>query len=170
MRNYTAFISSLAALAVVAVAPAAAADKKPMKDRGSIDVQYVKRDVQQIADGHVLLLSEASGANQGGELDGFTVIDRQSADLDKGNGPHRGYLTFSKGEHQITTRVTGVVSTTMKGNQPLVTMSGKWEIVGGIGVLAGRKGGGTFTGYYTAEDKYHIDWKGSSTGPQISAK
>jgi hypothetical protein len=40
-------------------------------------------------------------------------------------------------------------------------MKGKYVLVGGAGALAGIEGEGTYSGYFTAEDKFHIDWEGS---------
>ena len=41
-------------------------------------------------------------------------------------------------------------------------------VVNGKGALAETKGDGTYAGYFTAEDKYHVDWEGSRTAPKDS--
>lgn len=51
----------------------------------------------------------------------------------------------------------------------MVTMSGKYEDVAGTGALAGHNGSGTFSGYYTAEDKYHVDWKAHGSGDKAAS-
>ncbi|MGQ0673444.1 MAG: hypothetical protein ACT4N2_11305 [Hyphomicrobium sp.] len=133
-------------------------------DAGRFDVAYVKRDIQPIADGHILLLSESTGTNTspgGGPLDGFAVSIRETADLDKGNGTHLGYAILSRGVDQQIVRVSGKVTTTLDNGQPRTTMAGTWEVVAATGALAGTTGKGTYSGYFTAEDKYHIDWKDS---------
>lgn len=159
----------LAAAASCCLALPALADKQP--DSGGYDATYAKREVQPIAENHILILSEATGkAESKGGLDGFSVSDRAFADLDKGSGPHRGYVVFSQGADRQIVRVVGAVKTVMKGGRPNVTMGGKYEVVGGAGMLAGGKGEGTYTGYFTAEDKYHIDWKGWYSPPEKSAK
>jgi len=48
-------------------------------------------------------------------------------------------------------------------------LTGKWVVVSATGTLAGSKGEGTYAGYFTAEDKFHIDWKGSLEGPAAMA-
>ena len=51
-----------------------------IKDSGSYDGTYVKRDMQPIPDqdGHALMLTESTGTatHPGGSLDGFSVITR----------------------------------------------------------------------------------------------
>ena len=34
------------------------------------------------------------------------------------------------------------------------------KVVDATGNLAGTRGEGTYSGYFLAEDKYHVDWKG----------
>ena len=167
MKRYTAFISGLAALALISLAPTAFAGIK--QESGSFDVTYVKRDFQPIAEGHNLMLSESTGTNNGGSLDGFSVSVRESVDLDKGNGSNIGYVIFARGGDLQIVRINGKVTTTMKDGHTNTTLAGTWEAVDAKGSLAGTKGEGTFSGYFTAEDKYHIDWKGTSTKPQASA-
>jgi hypothetical protein len=167
MKRYTAFISGLAALALISLAPTAFAGIK--QESGSFDVTYVKRDFQPISDGHNLMLSESTGTNNGGSLDGFSVSVRETVDLDKGNGSNSGYVIFARGDDLQIVRINGKVTTTMKEGHPNTALAGTWEVIDAKGRLAGTKSEGTFSGYFTAEDKYHIDWKGTSTKPQASA-
>ena len=142
-----------------------------VKDAGSIDAAYVKRDMQPIQEGHALLLTESNGtsANPGGLVDGFSVSVREIGDLRQGNGPQQGYTIFIKGPDQEVVRFEGMVTTTMKDGKPNTTMKGTYAIVGGTGKLAGIEGGGTYTGYFTAEDKFRIDWEGTrSAGPRTN--
>jgi hypothetical protein len=154
----------LSALAAIAFAPAAALAGK-IKDAGRIDATYVKRDAQPIPDreGHVLLLTESSGPslNPGGLVDGFSATIREIADLRQGTGMHQGYVIYSKGADQQVVRFEGMVTTTMKDGKPSTTVKGTYSIVGGSGALAGIEGKGSYSGYFTAEDKFHIDWEGS---------
>ena len=152
----------IAALALAGLAVPALAE--PQSEAGSFEAAYVKREVQPIAEGHILLLSEASGTNKSaggsGRLDGFAVSVRETVDLDKGNGPHLGYTIFSRGEDRQIVRMNGKVTTTIKDGQPSTTMTGTWQVVDATGNLAGTRGEGTYSGYFLAEDKYHVDWKG----------
>ncbi|MGI8851749.1 MAG: hypothetical protein ACR2GC_00320 [Methyloceanibacter sp.] len=43
-------------------------------------------------------------------------------------------------------------------------MKGTYEIVAATGALAGTKGAGTYTGHFTAEDKFQVNWDGMSSG------
>jgi hypothetical protein len=167
MHTLMRSIALIAALAVVGLSGTDAfADK--IKDTGSYDATYTKKDIQPIPDqeGHALELNEASGTvtSKGGPLDGFSVIERGIADLRQGNGPQQGYVIFSKGSDQQIVRYEGLVTTTVKDGQPNTTMKGTYEIVNATGALAGTKGAGTYAGYFTAENKYHIDWDGMSSG------
>jgi hypothetical protein len=138
-----------------------------VKDTGSYDATYTKKDMQPIPDkdGHVLMLTEASGTatNPGGFVDGFSVTERGTADLHQGNGPQQGYVIFSKGSDQLIVRFEGNVTTTLKDGQPNTTMKGKYVFVSATGALAGTQGEGTYSGYFSAEDKYRIDWDGTRT-------
>lgn len=158
MNRSTAILSSLTAIALALSGTAALAGQK--KESGSFDAAYVKRAVQSIAEGHILILTEATGVNKGGGVDGFSVSCREIADLDKGNGSNSGYCLFVKGGDEQTVKIGGPITTVMKDGHPNTTVTGKWVVVRATGALAGSKGEGTYAGYLTAEDKYHIDWKG----------
>ena len=156
----------LSAIAAIGFAPTNALAES-VKDTGGYDATYTKRDIQPIPDqdGHVLMLTEATGTatNPGGPLDGFSVTDRGTADLRQGNGPQQGYVIFSKGSDQLIVKFEGNVTTTLKDGQPKTTMKGKYAIVSATGALAGTQGEGSYSGYFTAEDKYRIDWEGTRT-------
>jgi len=143
-----------------------------MKESGSLDAIYAKRDMQGIPDqdGHALLLTEAVGSNKNtagtGYLDGFSASIREMADLAQGNGASQGYVIFSNGNDQEIAKVSGIITTTMKDGHPNTTFKGKWVYVKGTGHLAGTQGDGTYSGYFTAEDKFHVDWEGWHSQPQ----
>lgn len=169
LANMLVVMSAMAAIGFASTG--ALADS--IKDTGSYEATYTKRDMQPIPDqeGHVLMLTDASGTvtSQGGAADGFSVIERGIADLTQGNGPQQGYVIFSKGPDQQFVRYEGNVTTTMKDGKPNTTMKGKYVFVGGSGALAGVEGEGTYSGYFIAEDKFHIDWDGTrSAGPSTN--
>ena len=155
---------ALSAMAAMGFAPASARAES-VKDTGGYDATYTKRDMQPIPDqeGHALMLIEAQGTavSPGGPLDGFTVTERETADLRQGNGPQQGYVIFEKGSDRLIVKFEGDVTTTMKDGKPNTTMKGTYAIAGATGALAGTQGEGNYSGYFTAEDKYRIDWDGT---------
>jgi hypothetical protein len=166
MTKLANMLVTLSAVAAIGFAPTNALAES-VKDTGGYDATYTKRDIQPIPDqdGHVLMLSEATGtaANPGGPLDGFSVTDRGTADLRQGNGSQQGYVIFSKGSDQLIVKFEGNVTTTLKDGPPKTTMKGKYAIVSATGALAATQGEGSYSGYFTAEDKYRIDWEGTRT-------
>jgi hypothetical protein len=89
------------------------------------------------------------------------MTERQTADLRQGNGPQQGYVIFAKGPDQLIVGFEGKVTTTLKDGKPNTTMQGTYAIVSATGALAGSQGKGNYSGYFTAEDKYHVDWDGT---------
>ncbi len=171
MDKFIRSIAILAALAAIGLAPAhALADK--IKESGSMDATYAKRDVQPIPDqdGHILLLSDAAATNKDtagtGFLDGFSANVREIVDLTRGTGPSQGYVIFSKGPDQLVIKLSGMTTTTMKDGQPNTTFKGSFSAVDGKGALADPEGEGTYSGYFTAEDKFHVDWEGTRSEPK----
>jgi hypothetical protein len=158
-------LSALAAFGLVSTGTMAADE---VKDGGSMDNAYAKRDMQPIPDqeGHALLLTESTGTavNPGGPIDGFKVTVREIADLRQGSGPQQGYVIYTKGSDQLVVKIEGNVTTTMKDGKPNTSMKGNYVFVSGTGALAGAEGKGAYSGYFTAEDKYHVDWEGTRSG------
>jgi len=167
MHTFMRSIALIAALAMIGLSSTSALAESN-KDTGSYSATVTKKEVLPIPgqEGHELVLLEASATatSPGGPLDGFAVTEREIADLRQGNGPQQGYVIFSKGSDQQVVRFEGNVTTTMKDGTPNTSMKGAYEIVAATGALAGTKGSGTYTGYFTAEDKYQVNWDGISSG------
>jgi hypothetical protein len=163
MHTFMRSIALIAATAMLGLSPADAFAGE-VKDSGSIDAAYVKRDAQPISESHMLVLSESNGtsANPGGLVDGFSVSVRDIADLRQGNGSQQGYVIYTKGSERQVVRIDGTVTTTMKDDKPNTTFKGTYTIVASDGTL-GIDGQGTYAGYYTAADKFHVDWEGTRT-------
>jgi len=51
----------------------------------------------------------------------------------------------------------------MKDGHPNTTMKGDYILVEGTGALSGIKGKGTYSGYFTSPDKFHVSWEGHRT-------
>ncbi|MEE8192471.1 MAG: hypothetical protein V3T74_06970, partial [Gemmatimonadales bacterium] len=137
------------------------------KDSGSMDMTYAQRHVIPVGDaeGHILMLTEAVGTHQntGGTtfLEGFSVTIRELDDLRQGNGPQEGYVIFTNGSDGQVVRFEGMVATVLaEDGTPRTSMKGEWAIIKGSGRYEGIKGDGTYAGYFTAEDKFHVDWEG----------
>ena len=50
------------------------------------------------------------------------------------------------------------------------SFEGKWVIINGTGALAGIEGEGTYTGYFTADDRLHVDWKALARGLKVLSR
>ncbi len=165
MTKLAQMLLILSAVASIGLASTTASAEN-VKESGTLDVAYVKKGAQPIPDqdGHMLTLGDAQGVSKNtgatGYLDGFSVNVRDFVDLIQGTGPQQGYVIYAKGSDQQVVKIDGMVTTTMKDGQPSTTFKGKWVVVNGNGALAGIKGAGTYSGYFTAEDKYHVDWEG----------
>jgi hypothetical protein len=169
MHTFIRSIALIAAVAVIGLGPTGAfADK--VKDAGSIDGAYVKRDVQPISDGHMLVLSESNGTsdNPGGLVDGFSVSTRDVVDLRQGNGTQQGYVIYTKGSERQVVKIDGTVTTVMQDGQPKTTFKGKYTIAAGEGTL-GIEGAGSYSGYFKSENDYHVDWEGMRWGGKDKA-
>jgi len=99
LSNFTKSLALLTAISVASLGAMSAAAEN-LRDTGSFDAAYVKRNVAELPDqkGHVLLLTESSGtsSNAGGLIDGFATAVYETADLRQGNGPHEGYVVYTK--------------------------------------------------------------------------
>ena len=93
-------------------------------------------------------------------MDGFAVSVRDFADLRQGTGPQHGYVIYTKGSERQVVKIDGTVTTTMKDGKPNTAFKGTYTIATDEGTL-GIKGEGTYAGYFTAEDKFHVDWEGT---------
>jgi hypothetical protein len=157
------FMRAIALVAMLAVSSTQALSDM-VKDSGSIDAAYVKRDAQPISETHMLVLSESSGtsANPGGLVDGSAVSIKEVVDLRQGNGSQQGYVIYTKGSERQVVKIDGAVTTVMQDGQPRTTFKGNYTIAASDGTL-GINGQGTYSGYFTAEDKFHVDWEGTRT-------
>ena len=161
MHKFLGSIALIAALAMIGFNPTVAISGD-VKDSGSIDAAYAKRDMQPISEGHVLVLTESSGtvSNPGGPVDGFAVSIRDMVDLRQGNGPQQGYVIYSKGSERQIVKIDGAITTVMRDGKPKTTFKGTYIFAPDDGTI-GVAGRGTYSGYFTAEDKFHVDWEGT---------
>lgn len=134
---------------------------------GTSTLAYVKQQTADVGDveGHALMLDQARGSNRNtGRTDYMSdaeVSNVEAADLVQGNGPHHGYLTFSKSGETAIAKWSGNVTTTLSQNKtPMTSFEGKWAFVKGTGQYQGITGSGTYRGRFTAQTEYTVDWKG----------
>jgi hypothetical protein len=134
---------------------------------GQFTGSYTKQEALPVpqAEGHVLILGEASGRNVGRDgtryMDGASIVNREIADLLQGNGPHRGYVTMRLGGDETVTRWNGHVTTTLnRDGTPNITFAGTWEKVRGNGMYRDGSGTGSYQGYFTSQTEYFVEWSG----------
>ena len=162
----------LCATAIFGLAPTVALAASA-KDTGSMEGEVAKRDAEPVPDqeGHLLVLTQGRGTatNPGGPIDGYSFTTHEVLDLRQGSGSQRGYVIFSKGSNQRVVAIEGAVTTTMKNGQPNTSLKDDWTIVSGQGALAAEKGNGTYSGYFTSQDNFHVDWTGELNSKEASA-
>ena len=158
---------ALGSPAVVAslLASAPAPDRIPVS--GVFTMKYTQQHALPVSDaaGPVLLLNQSAGTNRNtGRSDymaGGEVINREIAELTRGNGPHQGYITDAKGADTTVTRYEGQVTTTLGPDQkPATRFEGKWTKVSGTGKYEGVAGNGTYTGRVLSPTEYTVEWRG----------
>ena len=76
-------------------------------------------------------------------------------------------MIYTKGADQEVVKIDGLVTTTMKDGQPEHDLQGHLchRQRSRRRSLASRAQG-TYSGYFTAEDKYHVAWEGTRTTPK----
>ena len=112
-------------------------------------------------DGYAVSLSETTCASSGGFIEGATVSNPEIANLHQGNGDNSGYYTITNGTDSTVAKWSGKVTTIMKDGNPMTSIKGQWEYVGGTGKFVGIKGKGEYSGYFTSATEYIVDWKGN---------
>ena len=160
---YSFIVSGLVLLSVSEITHAASE-----KISGQFQQTYTKQDGLPIpqSQGHMVVLTQSEGKNSSTNgssyMNGANVTISEIADLNRGNGPHSGYVTqtMPNGDETVTS-YQGMVTTVLSDSgQPQTSFKGSWEKVSGSGQYKGIKGSGTYTGHFTSEKDYVIDWNG----------
>jgi hypothetical protein len=156
-----------AAPAVLAGLLASAPAPERIPVAGVFTMKYTQQHALPVSDaaGPVLLLNQSAGTNRNtGSSDympGGQVINREIAELTQGNGPHRGYITETRGADTSVARYEGQVTTTLGPDQkPATRFEGKWTKVSGTGKYEGVAGTGTYTGRMLSPTEYTVEWSG----------
>jgi len=137
-----------------------------IKISGMFRLAYVQQHAGPVGDvdGHVVMLTQAKGSNRNtgrtDYMDGAEAISVETADLIQGNGPHQGYITFSKNGETTVTKWNGKVTTVMRENVPMTSFEGSWTLATGTGQYQGVTGSGTYQGRMISPTEFTVDWKG----------
>jgi len=147
------------------VATDAAAQVNAMS--GKSTVTFTKREMIPVGDveGHVLVLTEASGTNENtgkwAFMEGATTFGRSIMDMTKGNGTHNGYFILSKDNNLAVSKLTGTVKTVLSPEgKPLTSYSGEWKWVKCTGIFEGCTGQGVYQGTMISEKEVLSEYKG----------
>lgn len=151
-------LASLAASRPAAVAPVA----------GTMTLSYTEQHALPLGDPSepVLLQNQAKGSNRNTGpteyMDGADITNIEIADLVQGNGPHQGYVTFSKDGENARSRWSGRVKTVLApdGKTPITTFHGTWTKLTGTGRYEGGSGSGRYRGRMLSPTEYTVEWEG----------
>lgn len=135
---------------------------------GTLTMRYAEQRVLPLGDQSdpVLLQNQAKGSNRNtgptDYMDGAQVTSIEIADLVQGNGPHQGYITFSKDGETARSRWSGKVKTVLAadGKTPVTTFEGTWTKLSGTGTYEGASGTGRYRGRMLSPTDYTLDWDG----------
>jgi hypothetical protein len=128
---------------------------------GTYTMTYSQRHPISVpdADGHVVIATEATGANRStgpsAFEDGAQVTIIESADMTQGSGPHQGYAVMTLDGNVVVNQWTGKLTTVLgPDHQPATSFRGTWTSV------KGPAGQGTYEGRITGPDTYTVEWAG----------
>ena len=128
---------------------------------GTYTMTYSQRHPMPVpdADGHVVIATEATGANRStGPApfeDGAQVTIVESADMIQGSGSHQGYAVMSLNGNVTVNQWSGKLTTVLgQDHQPATSFKGTWTSV------KGPAGHGTYEGRITGPDSYTVEWAG----------
>lgn len=135
---------------------------------GTMTLHYTEQHALPLGDQSepVLLENQAKGSNRStgptDYMNGADITNIEIADLVQGNGPHQGYITFSKGGETTRDRWSGKVKTALApdGKTPVTTFEGTWTKLSGTGRYDGVSGSGRYRGRMLSATEYTVDWEG----------
>lgn len=134
---------------------------------GKMNLHFTHKQEYEIPDqeGHLVSLRHAEGTNESfGEFDfmqGAHVVNLSFDDLVKGNGPHQGYATLSKGNDLVVSKWEGKITTRLnEDNVPVTGFEGTNWWIKTAGKYANMEAKGIYRGYFTSESTYMVEWEG----------
>ena len=136
------------------------------KIAGKMTVTYTKQEKFDVGDteGHIISMAESEGTNVStGKhefMDGAQVVNMSFGDLVKGNGPHQGYIKFTKNGDTSFAKWEGKITTTISAEgTPMTTFEGTFSYIKGTGQFENIHGSGTYKGRFISETTYECDWE-----------
>ena len=164
-KRLTALFISLAL--ILAFAPTMSMAQQMAKVAGKIKSVYTKQDTIAVGDteAHVLSFGISEGTNvsiAGQEfMEGAQVVNYSFGDLVKGNGPHQGYVKFTKNGDSAFAKWQGKVTTMLSAEgAPISTFEGFTIWIKGTGKFENIQGTGTYKGGFTSKTEYAVEWAG----------
>lgn len=161
------FVFVLTASAVIFGVAVSEAEAQVNAMSGKAKITYTKKEVIPVGDaeGHILLLGEASGTNvntgKSDFMSGATATSRSTSDLTKGTGTQSGYFILSKDSDQTVAKYTGTVKTILSPEgKPMTSLSGEWKYVKCTGAYEGCTGQGVYQGNFLSENEIAVEYKG----------
>jgi hypothetical protein len=168
LNRLTALIVGLAL--ILAFTPTMTTAQEMMRIAGEIKAVYTKQDTAAVGDteGHKLSFAISEGPNASTAehefMDGAQMVNYSFGDLVGGNGPHQGYIKFTKNGDSAFAKWNGEVTTTLSTeNTPVTTFEGTTTWIKGTGKFKNIQGTGTYKGAFTSKTEYAVAWAGEYT-------
>jgi hypothetical protein len=67
-------------------------------------------------------------------------------------------------------KINGTVRTVMKDGKPATTFAGNYDVVAGNGALTAMTGSGKYSGHFSTDKAFHVEWQGHKSGSKEAAK
>jgi hypothetical protein len=160
--------AAAAGLSLLLLASLASRPAPMARVAGTMTLSYTEQHALPLGDPSepILLENQAKGSNRNtgptDYMDGADVTNIEIADLIQGNGPHQGYITFSKDGETTRNRWSGRVKTVLAadGKTPITTFYGTWTKLSGTGRFDGVSGSGRYRGRMLSPTNYTVEWDG----------
>ena len=165
LNRLTALFVGLAL--IIAFTPAITMAQQMTKIAGEIKAVYTKQDTTAVGDTerHMLSFAVSEGANVSTAehefMDGAQTVNFSFSDLAGGNGPHQGYVKFTKNGDSAFAKWKGKVTTTLSAEDtPVTTFEGTTTWIKGTGKFVNIQGTGAYKGGFTSKTEYAVAWEG----------
>lgn len=155
---------------ILAFTPTMSIAQQMTKAAGMIKATYTKQDTIAVGDaeGHNLTLAISEGLNVSTAahefMEGARTVNYSFSDLVGGNGPHQGYIIFTKNGDSAFGKWQGKVTTVISAEgAPATTFEGTTVWIKGTGKFENIQGTGTYNGAFISKTEYEVEWEGEYT-------